>query len=302
MEERIKRITIEVNDNLLSKISDCSIRIQKVGMEHCSPRKMVENRRKDYYSLHFVMFGKGMLKFGNDSVRLTKGYAFLIYPGEEFQYEYCPEKSDPWSYIWIDFTGSELDKLLNLCGFSAEQPYVKLEDYNGMASEMMNLQNEYNLNALQSLTCSAHLLNIFSRLIKEEKASNALDQTRTVMFSRVRDILIYINNNYRLKLSPETVAAEMNISTSHLMNIFPKVVGKSMMSYLEEFRIAAACELLKQSDLSAEEVAKDVGIGNGKYFYRLFKKVKGVTPSEYRKFCSSDDPYLWLKEKDIDFR
>lgn len=74
-------------------------RIKKVGQEYCSPKKRTENRVRDYYSLHFVMYGSGTLKIGDDPKEnfLSEGTVFLCYAGDK--YEYSPDRRNPWSYM-----------------------------------------------------------------------------------------------------------------------------------------------------------------------------------------------------------
>ena len=50
------------------------------------------------------------------------------------------------------------------------------------------------------------------------------------------------------------------------------------------------------------EVAESVGFVDQRYFSRVFKKIKGVTPTEYAIGNNSEDPFKWLKEKNIDLR
>ena len=49
-------------------------------------------------------------------------------------------------------------------------------------------------------------------------------------------------------------------------------------------------------------IAADLGYADAKYFARVFKKIKGVSAGEYRKSGGEDDPFAWLKERNIDYR
>ena len=77
--------------------------LKKVGEEHCLPQKKRERRKKDYHSLHFVLFGYGILCVNGKEIPLNRGSVFMLYAGEE--YEYFPDSIDPWAYCWIDFCG-----------------------------------------------------------------------------------------------------------------------------------------------------------------------------------------------------
>lgn len=86
------------------------------------------------------------------------------------------------------------------------------------------------------------------------------------------------------------------------MALFAEIVGMSPIVYLNTFRISAACEMLRTTDYSIREVANAVGVEDQLYFSRVFKKQKGVSPREYRAKRVDEDPYVWLKERNIDFR
>lgn len=111
-----------------------------------------------------------------------------------------------------------------------------------------------------------------------------------------------MNNNYRMNLSLDQIAEEMNISKRQLMYMFKTYIDLTPIDYMNKFRISNACDLLKQKDFNVEQVAEMVGIDDEKYFMRMFKKLMGVTPKEYRQNSENDDPFAWLKEKNIDFR
>ena len=87
------------------------------------------------------------------------------------------------------------------------------------------------------------------------------------------------------------------------MGLFKSEVGMAPMEYLLHFRVSNACILLRAPDrASIGEIANTVGYADQLYFARIFKKIMGMTPTEYSKADSVDDPYEWLKAKDLDFR
>ena len=59
---------------------------------------------------------------------------------------------------------------------------------------------------------------------------------------------------------------------------------------------------MQSNVMSIEEIAAEVGYADVKYFSRVFKKVKGISAGEYRRSSGEDDPFAWLKERNIDYR
>lgn len=79
------------------------------------------------------------------------------------------------------------------------------------------------------------------------------------------------------------IANEVGLSRSHFSTMFKKTVGESFISFTEKLKIQAACDLLKNTSLTLQEIGEKIGIQDGKYFSKWFKKCIGVSPSDYRQ-------------------
>ncbi|MFJ4688950.1 AraC family transcriptional regulator [Streptomyces sp. NPDC088789] len=80
----------------------------------------------------------------------------------------------------------------------------------------------------------------------------------------------------------ERVAAEVGVSRATLAECFRSAVGTPPMTYLTEWRMALAADLLRQSDATLNVVARQVGYGSGFALSSAFKRVYGVSPQEHR--------------------
>lgn len=288
--------------NTINISQDCSFAIKKIGQEFCSPHKCAENRTKNYgyYSLHFVMYGQGILRSGDKTYKLSPGFAFLLYKGEE--YEYYPDSKNPWSYFWIDLVSEHPEEFFSCLGFSKENPVIKINQMKDLMPILKELYQSYSQRLNGDITYYGYLMLIIDRLLANNSNSYPID-TNVLSFKRIRDILIYMNNNYRTDLTPKDIGNKFNISYGTLMSTFRSEIDMAPMEYLGRFRISKACEMLREdNDLSIGEIAAIVGYMDQRYFSRLFKKIKGVTPTEYLNSSENDDPFDWLKEKNIDFR
>jgi two-component system response regulator YesN len=92
----------------------------------------------------------------------------------------------------------------------------------------------------------------------------------------------YINQHFCESISLEEVAEQLGFSSSYSSRYFSRVVGESFSSYLTRQRINMAKELLGSSKYKVYEVASMVGYDNPHYFSRIFKKVTGCSPFEYK--------------------
>lgn len=99
----------------------------------------------------------------------------------------------------------------------------------------------------------------------------------------IKEITEYIKNNYNQKLMINSLAQKFFLNPSYLSNLFKIETGKSFTSYLVEFRLKKAIELLETTDLSLYEISTMVGYEDYFHFSKLFKKHMNTSPGNYRK-------------------
>lgn len=93
----------------------------------------------------------------------------------------------------------------------------------------------------------------------------------------------YMDHHYTKPLSLEEVAAHVGLSPYYFSKLFKERFHTNFMDYLTGLRIEQAKQLLTQSDCSLKEICFQVGYKDPNYFSRVFKKITGVSPSEYRR-------------------
>jgi len=99
----------------------------------------------------------------------------------------------------------------------------------------------------------------------------------------IEKVFEMIENEYMDGLSLGSLAGRIFLSPNYLGQLFLKITGKTFNSYLTEFRMQKARELLKSSQLTLAVIAAKVGINDETYFCTLFKSYFGMTPGKYRK-------------------
>ena len=97
----------------------------------------------------------------------------------------------------------------------------------------------------------------------------------------VESAISFISHNYSGPIDVGDISSNVGISRSHLYRVFMKHMGTSPNDYLTRFRIARACELLRQSSLPVGAIAASAGYDDQLYFSRVFKKIMGVSPTRY---------------------
>lgn len=122
----------------------------------------------------------------------------------------------------------------------------------------------------------------FLWLLEEKECIETVKNQDERQVENIREVLMYINQNYRENICVERLAEMAHLSKSYFMYCFKKVVGVSAMEYIIQLRIKYACDLLRNSTVPSLEVAFACGFQNLSNFNRQFKKHVGYTPKEYR--------------------
>ena len=100
----------------------------------------------------------------------------------------------------------------------------------------------------------------------------------------IKKVKSYIEGNYQdPELSLQRIAADLLLSLSYLSKLFKQEVGMSFIDFLIKIRIKEAIKLMNNPQLKIYEIAEQVGYSSQHYFCAAFKKVLGVSPTEYRQ-------------------
>lgn len=114
--------------------------------------------------------------------------------------------------------------------------------------------------------------NLFNRL-----KLNLEDKSPIVM-----RIISYLKENYNQEVSLKTLGFKYNVNPSYLGQVFYKETGEQFSEYLNKIRNTEAKELLLNTNLKINDVAKRVGYTDNSYFYKKFKETYGVSPNTLR--------------------
>lgn len=92
----------------------------------------------------------------------------------------------------------------------------------------------------------------------------------------------YVRSNYMNDISMQEAARCINYSDTYFCKMFKQQFGQNFTTYLTEYRMNEAKKLLKQPNVSVKEVGAKVGYPDSSYFARVFRRIIGVSPSEYQ--------------------
>ena len=126
------------------------------------------------------------------------------------------------------------------------------------------------------------LIALLTLLMQESWHPDAARATGTKR-QNLQEIKDYLDAHFAEKITLDALAERFYIKKFYLTRVFKEQFGQTVTGYLMQQRITQAKRLLRFSDKSIETIAQECGMNDANYFSRMFKKVEGVTPGEYRR-------------------
>ena len=140
------------------------------------------------------------------------------------------------------------------------------------------LQN-YNGPEEAQLSSLSKFYAVLSKILPKLEAKNQKE-----MDPRMKLTIHYMEDHFTENITVERLAEISSMSVSRFFPNFKKAVGVTPVEYLNHYRISQAIILLmNEEDLSIEEISERLGFESSTYFRRVFKKITGKTPRDYRK-------------------
>ena len=232
------------------------------------------------YQLIYVASGKAHFYFEDREELVNAGHMVLYRPKEVQKYVYYG--TDQTEVYWVHFTGSDVKNILRQYGISDNMHIFycwALLEYQSlfrlMIQELQMCREDYQELLAMMLR---HILILIHRQMNNVKKADSGFMTEEI------DLAVsYFNEYYNTDICIEEYAASRHMSTSWFIRNFRKYTGFTPMQYILEIRISNAESLLEATEYNITEISRIVGYENPLYFSRLFKKSKGLSPSEYRK-------------------
>ncbi len=132
----------------------------------------------------------------------------------------------------------------------------------------------------------SHAYRLMAYLLRSytaEKPTEKEQRLHSRTLERLNRITEYVANNYQKKITTAELSKMCYLSEGHFCRFFKTATGRSAIDYINEYRIERAAILLINTDESVTEIAERVGFDDGNYFSRTFKKIKKMSPQDYRK-------------------
>ena len=186
------------------------------GFAECKPLHSYGPAARPNYILHYVMKGKGIYQVGETKYPLKEGQAFLIEP-ESLTF-YQADKTDPWSYLWVGFGGTEAQRFVRDLGLNSRQLTCECE-YGEELKEIVFEMLHHTCSTAENLYyLQGKLYQFFSVLARGIEIQQYSNDTKESI--HVQEAIAYIKNYYSQKITVEDLANYLALNRSYFITIF----------------------------------------------------------------------------------
>lgn len=265
------------DDPLCSALHITDIGYYPKALHHFRERREPINQ----YVFIYCVEGAGRYRVGGNTYEVAANQYFILPAGEPHVYE--ADAENPWTIYWIHFKGRLAPYYIgNNVGPMEIRPqaHSRISDRIQMFEEIFStLSDGYSNDNLHYASAIFHgFLGSLCYIQQYRKANNnAVDEANIV------DVAIhYMKENIEKHLALQTISDYIGYSPSHFSALFKKQTGHAPLTYLNLLKIQQACLLLDETDMKINQICHKIGIDDSYYFSRLFSKIMGMSPRDYR--------------------
>ena len=236
------------------------------------------------YILIYCVEGTGWFETNNQIQNVLTNHVFILPKAEA--HSYGSKSKKPWTIYWIHFDGEKASLFAE--GFDKPIPILpekdsRIEDRFKLFEEIFStLKNGYSKSNLDfSVTSLFYFLGSL-KYLGAYRGCNNLNQDLQKS-DIVEDAIHFMRENVRKRITLKEIALYVGFSPSHFSSLFQRSTGSSPLNYFIHLKIQEACHQLDFSDMKINQISIMFGYEDSLYFSRIFSKIMGFSPSDYRK-------------------
>jgi len=268
------------NDPLLSALHITDIGYYPEAQFHFVERKQGIAE----YVFIYCVEGEGSFSVGTNTYQVHANQYFVL-PARQ-PHSYAANDQHPWTIYWIHF-GGELASHYVLPGLAPRDIQTEKSSRistrtNTFEEIFQTLHNGFESEHLRYASCLFHFYLGTLRYIDQyrNRATPTPDEETNQVIAAA---LHFMKENIEKRLALSEIAEFVGCSVSHFSHIFLSRMGQSPLAYLNNLKIDEAAHLLTTTDMKVNQICFKVGFDDPYYFSRLFSKIKGVSPRQYRE-------------------
>ncbi|MFX3633842.1 MAG: helix-turn-helix domain-containing protein [Candidatus Pristimantibacillus sp.] len=225
--------------------------------------------------------GQGWIELDGERKVAMTAHSFFVIPAGT-PHRYGADEDLPWSIYWFHFKGEDASAFINSFGLSSSALQIPLSSFMKFAElfeqcyELLAAKTYSLPHHIQVAQSMRHLISMIglaaSRPRQEERRELYMEQA-----------IQYMTEHLNAPITLPDLARHTGLSKQHLIHLFNEATGYPPIDYFLRLKMQRASQMLDLSEMSVKEIGSAVGLHDPYYFSRLFKKIMGCSPTEYRK-------------------
>jgi len=256
------------------------LHLQEVGA--LTARQPHSSRRQSLSSFLFfvVVSGRGTLEYEGKVYALTPGDCVFIDCARSYLHR---SSDDLWTLKWAHFCGTNMISIFDKYTSRGGQPVFHPSNIDAFAQLLDQLYLTASSDDYIRDMRINELLSCLLTLIMEQSWQPADTSRVSSKKQYLQTVREYLDDHLTERLTLDALASRFYINKYYLTRTFREQFGMPINAYVSQQRVTRAKQLLRYSDMSVEQIAAQCGVSDPNYFSRLFRKVEGISPGEYRR-------------------
>lgn len=241
---------------------------------------------REFAIFQYTIAGNGRLSVEGENYDISAGDAMLLHIPQDHLYYYPEDNTKPWEIVYIGLNGREILR----CWRELEKengPIARLSE----ASQSLNVLDSVFATPLETLRHSpfrvSGLAYQFMMALSEDLYPATPESQKGPSF--IPTVIDYCLKHINEPLTVDDLAMVAGYSRYHFSRLFSQSQGMPPTAFLNDLRLKHAMRLLQTEPLSIKEIAERCGFEDVSYFCKIFRRVYGTSPGQFRKKGSTKD-------------
>ena len=239
--------------------------------------KKTPQRDVRYFELEYIYSGQGFITIDGNDFTICDNSIAIKKPRQKAHS--CFSIKCFFLYIEVPESSEYYDFLMDL---PSNIPVIDPLVYSKIFKDLIKHLTSSNSREDDYINSKLLELFYFLGIDKKKNLSNSKISSNS-QNKLIIELIRYIDQNFRDKITLETLSKKIGYTPNYLQHIFKTIMGITPQQYIEKTRINRAKYLLTSSYKSLQEISDSCGFDSQSYFSLIFKKHTSFTPSEYRK-------------------
>lgn len=240
------------------------------------------NEGCDSHIFIYCVEGEGWIEWnGNDRQTRIAPHQLVVIPAG-MPHRYGAAADNPWTIYWFHLKGEHATQLIRAYNLDSGPLSLPLGTH---AQWLEHFEQCFALltDKTYSLQAQIHVSQTVRHLLSTVgvSASNSAQDKKRERY--LEQAIRYMTDRLNGSVTLPELAQHTGLSKQHLIYLFKKETGCPPIDYFLRMKMQRAGQMLDLTDLSVKKVCSAVGIPDPYYFSRMFKKMMGVSPTEYRR-------------------